>query len=187
MSLLKSALTRQIVPTQQRSCSSVVKPRMSTACFSQPSSSGSVPLDRPPQPQYYPGIEEELEVSYDAYHSAFEDSKPELLKVPGLQEFAASLWQRRSSIPTTNFKDPLKNIFDEFDTDNDGILHSPEIAKALSSYGVAVQWYITMFEESKAPYITRCEFPAFIFSMAIGDLHAHNIRNGESTDSCDLP
>lgn len=135
-------------------------------------------------------------MSYDAYHRAFEESKPEVLQVEGLQEFAAAIWQRRSNIPSSNFKDPLLNIFDEFDTDSTGELTAEQIAKALNSYSVAVsteqvQWYITRFEEhqqKKFTSISRQEFPMFIFSMAIGDLHAHPEAVRESSEeSCDLP
>ena len=59
------------------------------------------------------GIEEEEEVFHNAFHKAFDDSKPESLKVPGLQEFAAAIWQRRSNIPSPSSKDPLLHIFDE--------------------------------------------------------------------------
>ena len=59
------------------------------------------------------GIEEEEEMFHNAFHKAFDDSKPEDLKVAGLQEFAAAIWQRRSQIPSPSSKDPLLHIFDE--------------------------------------------------------------------------
>lgn len=146
----------------------------------------------PKQPTYYPGVEEEYEVSHDAFHKAFDDSKPEVLKVPGLQEFAAALWLRRSSIPSPTQKDPLLNIFDEFDSDNDGVLNAAEIAGAFRSHGININdeqvcYYINEFEENKATFITRCEFPEFVYSMAVADLHAHPELSDSSTDSCDLP
>ena len=82
----------------------------------------------------------------------------------------------------------------QFDTDNDGHLTSREIAEALKSRGVGVsteqvEWYIRSFEENKSNFISRGEFPAFVFSMAVADLHAHpHLADGSSsTDSCDLP
>ena len=58
------------------------------------------------------GVEEELEVSHSAFHKAFEDAKPEKAQVPGLQEFAASIWARRRQIPSST-RDPVTHIFDE--------------------------------------------------------------------------
>eukprot|EP00798_Chlamydomonas_sp_ICE-L_P016931 gene16931-23201_t len=115
--------------------------------------------------------------------------------VPGLQEFAAAVMQRRRAIPSPTFKDPLLHMFDEFDADNDGILSANEIASALRSYGVdvhtdQVQQYISMFEESKALTISRNKFPEFVYSMSIADLnhlHRHpDLINCTSLDSCDL-
>jgi hypothetical protein len=109
-------------------------------------------------------VEEDLEVTQSAFHKAFEDAMPVPAKVPGLQQFAASIWDRRKRIPSR--QDPLLTLFDEvnkkrgiiiepqlcstmlsvpthipsptwqFDRDNDGVLSSDEIAEALSSRGV---------------------------------------------------
>ncbi len=49
-------------------------------------------------------------MSHDAFHRAFDDAKPGQAKVPGLQEFAAAIWDRRR-IPSR--QDPLIHIFDE--------------------------------------------------------------------------
>lgn len=58
------------------------------------------------------GYEEELEMSHEAFHRAFAESKLDSpLLVPGLQEFAAALYQRRRFV--TSGRDPLLHIFDE--------------------------------------------------------------------------
>lgn len=57
------------------------------------------------------GIEEETEVLHDAFHRAFEEAKPCNARIPGLQEFAAALWERRRLIPSNH--DPLMHIFTE--------------------------------------------------------------------------
>ncbi|GAX83213.1 hypothetical protein CEUSTIGMA_g10639.t1 [Chlamydomonas eustigma] len=140
--------------------------------------------NRGTEPMYYPGAEEDLEVTQSAFHRAFEDAMPIPAKVPGLQQFAASIWDRRKRIPSR--QDPLLTLFDEFDRDNDGILSSDEIAEALRSRGVneistaQVQWLINVFEESKAcalpsfkQVVTRQQWPDFVFSLTVADMHAH--------------
>jgi len=57
------------------------------------------------------GSEEEYDVSHSAFHRAFEDAKPAPAKVPGLQEFAAAIYERRRLIASSH--DPLMQIFDE--------------------------------------------------------------------------
>eukprot|EP00195_Chlamydomonas_chlamydogama_P011412 CAMPEP_0202901934 /NCGR_PEP_ID=MMETSP1392-20130828/15408_1 /ASSEMBLY_ACC=CAM_ASM_000868 /TAXON_ID=225041 /ORGANISM="Chlamydomonas chlamydogama, Strain SAG 11-48b" /LENGTH=153 /DNA_ID=CAMNT_0049588597 /DNA_START=249 /DNA_END=710 /DNA_ORIENTATION=- len=129
----------------------------------------------PAQPTYYPGVEEEYEVSHSAFHRAFEDAKPAKMRVPGLQEFAAAIWERRRAIPSQH--DPLLHIFDEFDTNGDGVLTASEIAAAMRSRGVTVsteqvQGLIEAFEEKKAHMIVRQEWPDFVYSLTVADLHA---------------
>lgn len=48
---------------------------------------------------------------HDAFHRAFEEAKPCNARIPGLQEFAAALWERRRLIPSN--QDPLMHIFTE--------------------------------------------------------------------------
>lgn len=48
---------------------------------------------------------------HDAFHRAFEEAKPCNARIPGLQEFAAALWERRRLIPSNH--DPLMHIFTE--------------------------------------------------------------------------
>ncbi len=57
------------------------------------------------------GVEEDFEVTSGAFHKAFEDARPQLVAIPGLQEFAASIWNRRRRIASPH--DPLLTIFDE--------------------------------------------------------------------------
>ncbi|KIY97600.1 hypothetical protein MNEG_10358 [Monoraphidium neglectum] len=132
----------------------------------------------PSQP-LYPGFQEEKDVSHQAFLHAFEAARPRAMSIPGMQlacpaprlreqqqqqqqrEFAASIWNRRRSIPSQTYADPLDHIFNEargwggarsggllglehaffhlgvFDTDSDGKLTAGEIAKALAARGVA--------------------------------------------------
>lgn len=64
-----------------------------------------------PYDRFHTGVEEEYDVSHSAFHKAFEDAKPAAAQVPGLQEFAAAIWDRRKQIPSR--QDPLLHIFDE--------------------------------------------------------------------------
>lgn len=103
-------------------------------------------------PQPFPrnsptGPKEEKDVSHEAFMHAFEASRPPTVRIPGLQEFAAAIWERRRRIPSTMYNDPLDHIFAEFDEDSDGSLSAGEITRALESRGVAateeaVQAYI---------------------------------------------
>jgi len=149
----------------------------------------------PPQPMYYPGEEEEYDVSHNAFHKAFEDAKPAAAQVPGLQELAAAIWERRK-IPSR--QDPLLHIFDEFDMDNDGVLSSGEIVEALKSRGVAkiskeqVQWLIDAFERTKAcalpkfaHVITRQQWPDFVYSLTVADMNATSGSGSDAEKSFD--
>ncbi|KAJ9526942.1 hypothetical protein QJQ45_025343 [Haematococcus lacustris] len=95
-------------------------------------------LPRRPTPSYqayYPGVEEERDVTHDAYLLAFEAAKPSAMRVPGLQEFAAALWARRRY---STSGDPLHHLFKEYDADNDGKLKAEEIAAAFASHSVSI-------------------------------------------------
>jgi hypothetical protein len=48
----------------------------------------------------------------------------------------AQVWERRRSIPSQTYNDPLDHIFTEFDTDDDDRLTAGEVAAALRSRGV---------------------------------------------------
>eukprot|EP00775_Hariotina_reticulata_P003687 gene3687-3946_t len=73
----------------------------------------------------------------DTPSEAFVEAVSEVSLVPGLQDFAASVWeQRQAAMPGQ--ADPLDFLFSEFDEDGDGSLTSVEIANALRSKGVEV-------------------------------------------------
>jgi hypothetical protein len=65
-----------------------------------------------PSKPLYPGFQEEKDVSHEAFMHAMEAARPRAMRLPGMQEFAASLWGRRS-IPSQNYSDPLDHIFTE--------------------------------------------------------------------------
>jgi hypothetical protein len=46
------------------------------------------------------------------------------------------VWERRRSIPSQTYNDPLDHVFCEFDTDDDGKLTAGEVAAALRARGV---------------------------------------------------
>jgi len=129
----------------------------------------------------YPGYQEEKEVSHEAFLHAFEASKP-AARIPGLQQFAAAVWERRRRIPSQTYNDPLDHIFTEFDSDGDGHLTAEEIATALQSRGVKatpdlVQEFIDAADTDGNGTVERNEWPNFIFHMANADLR---------TSSCSL-
>lgn len=65
-------------------------------------------------------------------------SKPDVLRISGLQEMAAALWDRQRHIPSQTYLNPLDHIFTEFDLDNDDCLDASDIAAALQSRGVTI-------------------------------------------------
>lgn len=122
-----------------------------------------------------PSPQEEKEAAHEAFMQAFEASKPVNVRMPGLQQFAASVWERRRRIPSTTYNDPLDHIFTEFDEDGDGHLTSVEIANALKSRGVQatpdqVQSFIDAIDVNKNGTVERNEFADFIFHLAVADL-----------------
>lgn len=153
-------------------------------------SGGSTPA-RPLKPAY-PGLQEEVDVSHQAFMQAFQGSHP-IAAVPGLQEFAAALLDRRRSIPSSAYADPLDHVFAEADGDNDGKLSAEEVSAALRSRGVdaspeIVGRYIRCARDAagsahppgavSAETIERREFPAFVLAMASADMHHHGPSEG---------
>jgi hypothetical protein len=120
---------------------------------------------------------------------AFTASHPVAASVPGLQEFAAALLDRRRSIPSAAHSDPLDNVFLEADADGDGLLSAEEVSRALQSRGVdasadIVGRYIRCARDAPgaaapaaataaAEKVRREEFAAFVLAMASADLHHH--------------
>jgi len=84
-----------------------------------------------------PTPEEDREVAHEAFLHAFEASRPENCRVVGMQQFAAAILAR-AQIPSQQYSDPLKHIFEEFDRDGDGNLSSSEVGDALRSRGVEI-------------------------------------------------
>ncbi|KAL6756241.1 hypothetical protein V8C86DRAFT_2436260 [Haematococcus lacustris] len=132
------------------------------------------------------GVEEERDVTHDAYLLAFEAAKPSAMRVPGLQEFAAALWARRRY---STSGDPLHHLFKEYDADNDGKLKADEIAAAFASHNVSISaeqvkaliaTYVTDSETcdtdpDSAPAtdtISAQMWPEWIHSLAISELHS---------------
>lgn len=124
----------------------------------------------------YPGPAEEKEVSHEAFMHAFSAAKP-AARIPGLQQFAAAIWERRRRIPSTTYNDPLDHIFTEFDEDGDGHLTADEVAKALQSRGVqadaaTVQHFIDAADANSNGQVERQEFASFIFHLAQADMRS---------------
>ena len=84
-----------------------------------------------------PTPEEDREVAHEAFLHAFEASRPENCRVVGMQQFAAAILAR-AQIPSQQYSDPLKHVFEEFDRDGDGELTSSEVGDALRSRGVEI-------------------------------------------------
>jgi hypothetical protein len=118
---------------------------------------------------------------------AFTAAHP-IAAVPGLQEFAAALLDRRRNIPSAAHPDVLDNVFAEADLDSDGFLSAAEVSAALKSRGVdaspeIVGRYIRCARDADADKkrggdaadeaVGRREFPAFVLAMASADLHHH--------------
>jgi hypothetical protein len=58
-----------------------------------------------------PGPEEDREVAHEAFLHAFQEAQPERARIAGMQEFASALLSR-SRIPSQQYSDPLKHIFE---------------------------------------------------------------------------
>eukprot|EP01026_Neomeris_dumetosa_P055806 TRINITY_DN5085_c0_g2_i8.p1 TRINITY_DN5085_c0_g2~~TRINITY_DN5085_c0_g2_i8.p1 ORF type:complete len:212 (+),score=19.09 TRINITY_DN5085_c0_g2_i8:71-637(+) len=122
-------------------------------------------------PRGYPLPEEEKRVAHEAFLKAYLGSKPQNQQIPGLQEFAASIWDRRHHIPSQTFHDPLQRMFDEFDEDMDGHLNAKELAHALQSRNVDIseeqaQKFIDAADKSGNHLIEKEEFAELIHYMA---------------------
>lgn len=134
------------------------------------------PIRTAAQPkEVYPGPQEERESAHEAFMHALESAKPVKLRMPGMQQFAAAIWERRRRIPSATFNDPLDHIFTEFDEDGDGHLTAVEIAHALRSRGVEadekqLQEFIDAIDTNANGTVERSEFADFIFHLAVAEL-----------------
>jgi len=118
---------------------------------------------------------------------ALESAKPVKLRMPGMQQFAAAIWERRRRIPSATFNDPLDHIFTEFDEDGDGHLTAVEIAHALQSRGVEadekqVQEFINAIDTNDNGTVERSEFANFIFHLAVAELKSVSAASLSETD-----
>lgn len=125
--------------------------------------------------EVFPGPQEERESAHEAFMHALESAKPVKLRMPGMQQFAAAIWERRRRIPSATFNDPLDHIFTEFDEDGDGHLTAVEITHALQSRGVEadvkqVQEFIDAIDTNANGTVERTEFADFIFHLAVAEL-----------------
>lgn len=125
--------------------------------------------------EVFPGPQEERASAHDAFMNALQSAKPIKLRMPGMQQFAAAIWERRRRIPSATFNDPLDHIFTEFDEDGDGHLTAVEIAHALKSRGVEaeveqVQEFIDAIDTNANGTVERTEFADFIFHLAVAEL-----------------
>lgn len=84
-----------------------------------------------------PTPEEDKEVMHEAFLHAFEISRPEQCRIPGMQEFASAILAREK-IPSQQYSDPLGHIFDEVDANGDAVLSASEVGQALRSHDVEI-------------------------------------------------
>ena len=96
-----------------------------------------------------PTPDEDKEVAHEAFLHAFEMSRPETCRIPGMQEFAAAILARER-IPSQQYSDPLGHIFEEFDSDGNLVLSAAEVGHALRSRDVEIT------DEQVAMFIDAC-------------------------------
>lgn len=96
-----------------------------------------------------PTPDEDKEVAHEAFLHAFEMSRPEQCRIPGMQEFAAAILARER-IPSQQYSDPLGHIFEEFDSDGNLVLSAAEVGHALRSRDVEIT------DEQVAMFIDAC-------------------------------
>lgn len=111
---------------------------------------GGLPQLKPAQieePLTHPNARVEQDVSHNAFANALNASKPAKLRVKGLQEQAAAIWQRRS-MPQGGGS-ALDHVFLEHDTDSDGELDAAEVAGLFGSLGVQVRGVVSCLRVSE--------------------------------------
>lgn len=107
-------------PPRQGSCRRPVAVRVApasghatvTVMPSQLQQERAVGLHPDPSKPLFPSRQEEKDVSHEAFMHAMEAARPKAMRIPGMQEFAGSLWGRRR-IPSQTYSDPLDHIFTE--------------------------------------------------------------------------
>ncbi|KAK9839904.1 hypothetical protein WJX74_000170 [Apatococcus lobatus] len=118
----------------------------------------------------------------DAFMKSYQEAQPCQVRIPGMQDFAAAVWNRYRSIPSSRRTggSSLDTLFDEFDKDGDGHLTAAEIASALNSRGVLITeqeaaMFIKACDINSNETVERYEWPDFVWSMAAADLSPDNL------------
>jgi hypothetical protein len=131
-----------------------------------------------------PTPDEDREVAHGAFLHAFEISRPEECRIPGMQEFASAILAREK-IPSQQYSDPLAHVFDEFDTDGNGALSASEVSSALQSRRVDISDdQVTMFMAAlryKEPVVKKEQFRDLIVHMAAADFQCSQLLKMEES------
>lgn len=127
--------------------------------------------------------EDDINVVEESFRQAYRNSQADTICVPGLQEFAGSIWARRRNI--SSYQDPLEHIFSEFDEDQDGYLNAEDVTAALGSRNVNItpeqaQIFLEVSDVDSDHVVGKHEFADFIFHMAAADL-AHGSEPSEDS------
>lgn len=148
-----------------------------------------------------PTPEEDKEVMHEAFLHAFEISRPEQCRIPGMQEFASAILAREK-IPSQQYSDPLGHIFDEVDANGDCVLSASEVGQALRSHDIEItDDQVAMFmkamkrlgggspvEEESQVCVEKKDFRDLIVHMAAADFQCaqlcENAFDSESVTSC---
>jgi hypothetical protein len=145
------------------------------------------------QQPLYPDACEDMEVCHDAFLHAYEASRPVMLRIHGLQEFAAAIFELSRRIPSTSYTCPLDHIFSEFDEDNDGKLSVDDVTAALQSRAVditrdQVMMFIDGVDGHQHHMVEKHQFADLIFSMASLNLHhaaSHDVHPSDELIAMD--
>lgn len=143
-----------------------------------------------------PTPEEDKEVMHEAFLHAFEISRPEQCRIPGMQEFASAILAREK-IPSQQYSDPLGHIFDEVDANGDSRLSAGEVGQALRSHDIEItDDQVSMFmkalsrarrEENGSEddvCVEKKDFRDLIVHMAAADFQCSQLcENSFETDS----
>ncbi|KAA6424506.1 MAG: hypothetical protein FRX49_05718 [Trebouxia sp. A1-2] len=124
-----------------------------------------------------------MNVVEESFRQAYRNSQADTICVPGLQEFAGSIWARRRNI--SSYQDPLEHIFSEFDEDQDGYLNAADVTAALGSRNVNItpeqaQMFLEVSDVDSDHVVGKHEFADFIFHMAAADLAHGSEPSGDS-------
>jgi hypothetical protein len=128
-----------------------------------------------------PSPEEDKFVMHESFMHAYENSLSSLCRIPGMQSFAGGMLSR-AKIPSQQYIDPLSHIFDEFDTDGNGILSATEVGEALRSREVQItDEQVRMFVrailggDGSNALVGRDNFKDLIMHMAAADFECAQV------------